>query len=108
MTLKEYQKKVEETWIKGGLERMRIVLGIAGEAGEIAELFKKLLRGDYETLEEERFYVEMMKELGDLSYYIAKLCNELECSWTDVLEMNIRKLQDRKKRGKIKGSGDNR
>ena len=104
MTLKQYQNKVEETWIKGNIDEFRIVLGIVGEAGEIAEAYKKFLRGDYL----EGFNRKVERELGDLSYYIAKLCNELGVDWSDILEMNIKKLRDRQKRGKLRGSGDNR
>ena len=82
MNLNEYQKRVEDTWISNIYNVSRCFLGIFGEAGECAELFKKLLRGDNsEIIISPRFVEKVRKELGDLSYYIAKLCNELKIGW---------------------------
>ncbi len=105
MTFKKYQKDVEKTWISNNKNLTRILLGIGGEAGEILEAHKKVFRGD--CLKGE--LCEKLKgEIGDLSYYIAKLCNEWGLDWEKLLEANIIKLKSRKKRGKIKGSGSDR
>ena len=107
MNLNEYQKRVEDTWERNQFDIERIILGICGESGEIAELFKKYYRGDYENNYEE-FLKKVDKEIGDLSYYIAKLCNQFGSTWEKIMEENIAKLASRKERGVIKGSGSNR
>lgn len=107
MNLNEYQKRVEDTWISNPCDTERIVLGICGEAGEIAELFKKYFRGDYEN-DYKNFLTSLPKEIGDLQYYIVKLCNEYDLNLEDIIKSNIEKLKSRKHRNKIKGSGDDR
>lgn len=107
MELKDYQNKIEDTWISNPNDFSRIVLGIFGESGEIAELCKKRLRGDYDNLKEE-FLKLMRKEIGDVFYYLCKLCNYYGFSAENILSENIDKLQDRKNRGTLKGSGNNR
>ena len=47
-------------------------------------------------------------EVGDCLWYIAALCRDLNIEMADIAQKNLDKLQDRKKRGKIQGSGDNR
>ena len=78
-------------------------LGLVGEAGEIAEKVKKWLRGD-KGLDKQ----ELLKELGDPLWYIAALADDLGFTLQDVVDANISKLESRKERGVIKGSGDNR
>lgn len=84
-----------------------VVLGITGEAGEIAEKVKKALRDNNGVIDEDRKR-ELSKEVGDVLWYLAALCEELGISLNDVAEENIQKLQSRKDRGVLKGSGDNR
>jgi len=104
MNLKQYQKEIEKTWLRNDYDTIRILLGIGGEAGELFELYKKYYRGDNII----GIVDKIEKEIGDLSYYIAKLCNLTGLDWEKILEVNVKKLQSRKKRGKIKGSGDSR
>jgi len=47
-------------------------------------------------------------ELGDMLWYLAQICTELDISLEEVAEANLAKLLDRQARGKIKGDGDNR
>lgn len=90
---------------------------LAGEAGEFAEHFGKSLRDDPGTLENfQNGYIEftperrkaMLKELGDIAWYVAVLAKELGSSFLEVLTMNIVKLRDRRARGVSKGNGDDR
>jgi len=104
MNLNEYQTKVIDTWISNEHDLERIVFGICGESGEIAEYFKKFYRGDFVTPD----YTLIRKELGDVLYYLAMLCNQLGMKLEDVMQVNLNKLDDRKKRNKLKGSGDKR
>ena len=62
----------------------------------------KELRGDGVTLEDK------VGELGDVMWYIARLFDHYDLKLVDVLHQNFLKLTDRKKRGVIKGDGDNR
>lgn len=82
-------------------------LGVAGEAGEVANKVKKILRdgGGELTMDKAN---ELAAEVGDVLWYCSALCNEIGCTLEEVAEGNLKKLEDRKTRGKIKGSGDNR
>jgi len=82
-------------------------LGLAGEAGEVSEKIKKIIRDKNGIINDES-REEIKKELGDVLWYISALCDELKLSMEDVAETNIRKLNDRKKRNMLKGEGDNR
>ena len=91
-------------------------LGLAGEAGEVVEKVKKLVRDDEMPLDE-RFdttqidaekRLEIAKELGDVLFYIAMIADDIDYTLGEIAEMNIEKLADRKNRGHLRGSGDNR
>lgn len=83
------------------------VLGLNGEAGEVAEKFKKILRdkGGVLTQEDED---EILKEIGDVLWYAAALAAEMGYSLEEVAIRNLNKLNSRKERGVLNGSGDNR
>ena len=113
MNLDKYQKKAAEFDLfettvdlksPGFLEK---VLGIAGEAGEVTDKVKKIIRdkGGYAS-EEDR--MEIAKELGDVLWYVANVARYLDVSLSDIAEGNIDKLSSRKKRNKLHGEGDNR
>lgn len=78
-------------------------LGLIGESGEIAEKIKKLLR-DNTKVEAQ----DIIKELGDVAFYLTALANYFGSSLEEVLQVNMIKLDDRQERGVLKGSGDNR
>jgi NTP pyrophosphatase (non-canonical NTP hydrolase) len=82
-------------------------LGLAGEAGEVAEKIKKVLRDGNGVVSEEK-KEEIIKELGDVMWYVANLSTELKISLEDVVSKNIEKLQSRQQRNELHGSGDNR
>lgn len=107
MTLDEYQQKALRTAADKNNEFFHRVLGLVGEAGEIAEKVKKLVRdhdSDLSRLDKN----DIVKELGDTLWYVATLADYLGYSLEQVAAMNISKLSDRDKRGVIKGAGDNR
>jgi NTP pyrophosphatase (non-canonical NTP hydrolase) len=82
-------------------------LGLAGEAGEVAEHAKKTIRDDGGTVNAER-RVAMAKELGDVLWYVAQLASELELDLDEIAEENLEKLLSRQRRGVLSGSGDDR
>jgi len=82
-------------------------LGLAGEAGELVNKVKKLVRGDT-SLSNFFFKASLVDELGDVLWYVSALCDELGYSMADVAQMNLEKLAERAEAGTIKGSGDKR
>lgn len=109
MTFEEYQKFSRQTAIYPNKDNNFVypTLGLAGEAGEVAEKIKKVLRdGDGIVSDEKR--EEIKKELGDVLWYLANLSTELKISLDDVALKNIEKLQSRYQRNELHGSGDNR
>lgn len=108
MDLSEYQKKAVETAIYGeGSKITYPTLGLAGEAGEVADKVKKVLRDNQGAFTDEK-NLEIAKELGDVLWYCAALARDLGYDLSIIAQMNISKLQSRKERGKIQGEGDNR
>ena len=77
-------------------------LGLTGEAGEYAEKIKKFIR---DGVMDDRLAA---KELGDVLWYLANAAQELGYDLSEIAEMNLQKLADRKGRNKIGGSGDER
>jgi len=78
-----------------------------GESGEIQGKLKKILRDDQGVVTEEKKKL-LLDEMGDLVYYVSALATELSIPLERVFERNVQKLSDRKARGVIQGSGDNR
>ena len=109
MNFDEYQREARTTaqYPDMGKNIYYPTLGLAGEAGEVAEKIKKLMRDDHGVLTPER-RAGLKKELGDVLWYVAALCSELGLGMGEVAELNIAKLRDRKDRGAISGDGDNR
>lgn len=112
MDLNEYQIKAakydlfEVTNIKevGFLEK---VLGLVGEAGETADKIKKVLR-DKDGVISDEDRESIVKELGDVLWYIAAISRYLKTDLSEVAEGNIKKLESRYQRNKLHGAGDER
>ncbi len=110
MNFNDYQKKAKSFSVTDSelskKDRMVIwTLGVTGEAGEVADHLKKALRGDC-SIEDKR--EDLIKEIGDVMWYLALLADELNISLDEVAKINIDKLTSRKERGKMRGSGDDR
>ena len=82
-------------------------LGLAGEAGEVAEHAKKAIRDDGGEVSDER-RAAMAKELGDVLWYVSQLATELELDLEQIAAGNLEKLLSRQRRGVLSGSGDER
>lgn len=106
MEFAEYQNKAKETAIypkqlDGGIYYAAI--GLAGEVGELLNKIKKIAR-DGAAVDKEAISGEM----GDVLWYLSQMATELGISLDDIAGYNLKKLNDRKARGVISGSGDNR
>src|SRR5271165_3063002 len=82
-------------------------LGLAGEAGEVAEHAKKAIRDDGGSITDER-RAALGKELGDVLWYVAQLATELGLDLDEIARANLEKLLSRQRRGVLSGSGDER
>lgn len=107
-TLNEYQKGALETAFFP--EQYKIIyptLGLTGEAGEVADKVKKIIR-DKDGILTQTDEIEIAKELGDVLWYIAVLSDKLGFTLQEVAQMNYDKLKSRQQRNKLSGNGDNR
>tara|TARA_R110001592_G_scaffold3582_7_gene20643 strand:+ start:614 stop:928 length:315 start_codon:yes stop_codon:yes gene_type:complete len=104
MTTTEYSEWVERKILTKGNDRLvENTLGLVGEAGEVAEKIKKLIR------DSTRFTTEDLEsELGDVLFYVTALSNHLGSNLNKVMSNNVSKLDDRQERNVLRGSGDNR
>lgn len=109
MTFDDYQKQALKTAAPKTKknELFHLLLGLVGEAGEISEKMKKIVR-DYNSDESKIDTQDLKKELGDVLWYVAVLADYFEISLDDVAQNNIAKLASRQARGTLSGSGDNR
>ena len=82
-------------------------LGLVGEAGEVAEKVKKVIR-DKKGIFDEESKIGIKMELGDVLWYLSNLCDEFNFSLEEVALQNLDKLKRRASLGKISGSGDSR
>ena len=82
-------------------------LGLSGEAGEVADKVKKVLR-DRGGVFDDPTREAIKLELGDVLWYVAQLASELGYDLEEVATANLDKLASRAARGRIGGSGDHR
>ena len=116
MIVNEYQEAALTTAVYP--EQFRVIypaLGMNGEAGEVADKVKKVIRDTFVMTDDKGAIVipfdkriELAKEIGDVLWYCATMSHDLGFSLEDVVQMNIDKLKSRQERGKLSGSGDNR
>ncbi|MFH1970817.1 MAG: nucleoside triphosphate pyrophosphohydrolase family protein [Patescibacteria group bacterium] len=109
MNFDEYQKKASKTAVFPKVRESYVypTLGLVGETGEFVEKIKKIFR-DKNGKISKRDKQEMVKELGDVLWYLSQVAKELDISFEEIAQKNIKKLSSRKKRGKLHGEGDNR
>jgi len=108
MKLNEYQEAALKTAVYP--EDKRIIypaLGMCGEAGEVADKVKKVIRDNNLDFDAEKREAIAL-EIGDVLWYCATLAHDIGYSLEDVAKKNIDKLASRAQRGKLGGSGDNR
>ncbi len=112
MTLNEYTAGAAKTAGKcvqydNDLRFAYVAMGLAGEAGEIANKAKKIYRDDGGKMTPER-RVQMFAELGDVLWYWAMACKVFNIDPEEVARFNLAKLAKRQAEGTIGGDGDNR
>ncbi len=110
MTFDDYQKQALTTAIINPnplMDKTIWVMGVAGEAGEVLEKWKKIVAYKDGKISAEDLQ-ELSKELGDVVWYIAVLAESLGLSLEDIMKQNLEKLASRKARNVQKGQGDNR
>lgn len=115
MTFDEYQKLTVTFELMTRAEDIRAhdpamvakVLGLVGEAGEVAEKFKKIIR-DRQGMISDDDKKDIAKELGDVLWYISVIADYIELPLGDIATGNLDKLSSRKSRGVQRGSGDDR
>ncbi len=105
-TFAEYQTEARKTaGYDPALKITYSTMGLVGEAGELANKVKKLMRGDANRSE----LIEGIRgEMGDVLWYLSALADDIGVELSDIASENILKLRSRQERGKIRGGGDNR
>ena len=109
MKLNDYQADARATCLSSANNLPYLVTGLAAEGGEVAGKYAKYLRdsnigvNDYIKLRN-----DLIKELGDVLWFVAVLSDKLDHSLEEVAQANIDKLYSRQQRGVLKGTGDER
>lgn len=104
-SLNNYQLSARNLCLPTAFEHFYLTLGLVSEAGEVAGKAAKQIRDKEEYPE---FIQSLMKELGDVLWFVAVLAWYHGIELEAVAEANLAKLQDRAARGVIGGSGDER
>lgn len=108
MTLNEYQQMAVETAVYGDGDKIIYpTLGLCGEAGEVSDKVKKVIR-DNDGFFTEELKEQIMIEMSDCLWYCAALARDLGYTLEEAAKKNLDKLNSRLERGVISGSGDNR
>jgi NTP pyrophosphatase (non-canonical NTP hydrolase) len=107
--LDDYQRRSRSTWSLVHVDHPIVypTMGLTNEAGEVAGKVKKIFR-DRGGVITEADREALKHELGDVLWYLAQICTELDLTLSDVAEANLAKLADRALRGTIRGDGDQR
>ena len=109
MDFNQYQQGARATarYPQVGSNPIYPTLGLCGEAGEVADKVKKVIRDD-DGVFSESMRESLKLELGDVLWYVAQLCTELDLDLAEVAAANLAKLASRAARNVIGGSGDQR
>ncbi len=102
--LQSYQEWVQQgsfdkdAGLQNTAELIYIQMGISGEAGEVTEVIKKYVRDhgmQDVALKSMDTHHELVLELGDVMWYMARMCNLLGITIEELIERNIEKLTER-------------
>jgi len=103
MTLNEYQRYAYSYSLDSARNINYLLLGLSGEVGELHSVFAKHVRDGGSI-----GWNNVKKELGDVLWFVAALAEFHGFTLDDVAQTNLDKLNSRKQRGTIGGSGDER
>ena len=111
MNINEYQEKAQSFDLTKGTKyhARHAIFGLLEEVGEVAGIFKRFYRGDYdigETIDSHIIKDKMYSEIGDVFWYVAALAAAHGFTLEEVAQHNIAKLEARKAKGVIKGGGE--
>lgn len=109
MEFNEYDERAKKTAVYPNIGNNYVypVLGLCGEAGEVSEKIKKVIR-DFGGVMSDEQKEEIKKELGDVLWYVSAISSELGFSMEEVAQKNLEKLGKRSEEKKLHGNGDNR
>ena len=109
MDFQAYQRASRATarYPDAGANPIYPTLGLCGEAGEVADKVKKVLR-DQDGQFSPEVIENLQLELGDVLWYVAQLATELGLELDQIASANLDKLASRAARNVIAGSGDRR
>lgn len=108
LTFNEYQAQARTTKnYPDEIGLLYAALGLAGEAGEVANKVKKVYRDDKGVLTAERAQA-IAQEMAGCIWYLSAMCDEIGVSFSAIAQANLTELADRKARGVVHGDGDNR
>lgn len=108
-TFARYQRESRSTWSRVVVDHAILypTLGLTNEAGEVAGKVKKIFRDKGGVIgDEDR--AALKSELGDVLWYLAQICTDLDLSLQEVAEANLSKLARRREAGTLQGDGDDR
>lgn len=108
MNLDEFQKQTMKHLVNKKYHSLEYyALGLGGEAGEVLDKIKKMVRDDGGVLTDERKQA-LINELGDVCWYISQMANAMDVKFSDFLKANIEKAERREKNNTKHGDGDER
>ena len=109
MNMNDYQEQAKATDHYPPATRLiALLMGLASESGEVLGKYKKYLRGDETLQDENALKTALIKELGDVLWYVAGVADELGVTLSEVAQVNLDKLASRQARDVIRGDGDGR
>ena len=104
MNFAEYQEKVWDLALPSARNFAYIENGLIGEIGELYSIFAKATRDGLQP----DYADKIKKELGDVQWFIAAMCQLHGLRLQDIADGNIKKLEARRAFGTLQGSGDDR
>lgn len=104
MNIDEYQQWATTTRLPTA-SYPYLLTGLVGEVGEFYSNIAKQLR---DSTDAEEGALRQIKEMGDILWFISNIATEMEIDMSDVLQANMDKLNSRKARNTLAGSGDDR
>ena len=106
---KYQQESSKQRQYKGAIKHAIVypAFGLAGEVGEFHEKLKKIFRDKAGQISDDDLQ-ELKLELGDIAWYVAVCADVLGLKMSDVLDTNLQKTADRRRRDMVSGEGDHR